>query len=86
MSAGDIPDGYGLWGEMLERVRAQAAQFVNCEPDDLAFLKQIRASYPRRKRIYRVQDNVSANWTPDIRAYAEANNIALVPPRPTPAI
>jgi selenocysteine lyase/cysteine desulfurase len=39
MSAGDIPDGYGLWGEMLERVRAQAAQFVNCEPDDVAFLK-----------------------------------------------
>ena len=39
MSAGDIPDGYGLWGEMLEQARAQAAQFVNCSPDDVAFLK-----------------------------------------------
>ena len=35
--------------------------------DNLAFLKQIRASYPRRLRIYWIQDNLSANWTPDIR-------------------
>ena len=26
-----------------------------------------------------VQDNLSANWTPDIRAFADANNIELVP-------
>lgn len=47
--------------------------------DNLAFLKQIRACYPRRLRIYWIQDNLSANWTPDIRAYADANNIELVP-------
>lgn len=46
--------------------------------DNLAFLKQIRGSYPRRLRIYWIQDNLSANWTPDIRAYAAANNIKLV--------
>jgi transposase len=46
--------------------------------DNLAFLKQIRGCYPRRLRIYWIQDNLSANWTPDIRAYAEANNIELV--------
>jgi transposase len=46
--------------------------------DNLAFLKQIRGCYPRRLRIYCIQDNLSANWTPDIRAYAAANNIELV--------
>lgn len=47
--------------------------------DNLAFLTQIRACYPQRLRIYWIQDNLSANWTPDIRAYADANNIELVP-------
>jgi transposase len=47
--------------------------------DNLAFMRQIRACYPQRLRIYWIQDNLSANWTPDIRAFAEANNIALVP-------
>jgi hypothetical protein len=47
--------------------------------DNLAFLKQIRGCYPRRLRIYWIQDNLSANWTPHIRAYADAHNIELVP-------
>ena len=47
--------------------------------ENLAFLKQIRGCYPQRLRIYWVQDNLSANWTPDIRAYAAAHNIELVP-------
>jgi transposase len=47
--------------------------------DNLAFMRQIRASYPARKRIYWIQDNLSANWTPEIRAFADANNIELVP-------
>jgi hypothetical protein len=46
--------------------------------DNLAFLKQIRGCYPKRLRIYWIQDNLSANWTPDIRAFADANNIELV--------
>src|SRR3954447_23183588 len=37
--------------------------------DVLAFMTQIRACYPARLRIYWIQDNLSANWTPDIRAY-----------------
>ena len=36
----------------------------------LAFMTQIRASYPARLRIYWIQDNLSANWTPDIRTFA----------------
>jgi len=46
--------------------------------DNLAFLKQIRGCYPKRLRIYWIQDNLSANWTPDIRTFADANNIELV--------
>jgi transposase len=47
--------------------------------DVLAFITQIRACYPARRRIYWIQDNLSANWTPDIRAYAAANRMELVP-------
>jgi hypothetical protein len=46
--------------------------------DVLAFMTQIRMIYPMRQRIYWIQDNLSANWTPDIRAYATANRIELV--------
>lgn len=45
----------------------------------LAFIKQIRLAYPRRLRIYWIQDNLSCHWTPAIRTYAAANNIELVP-------
>ncbi|MGH7358822.1 MAG: IS630 family transposase [Candidatus Rokuibacteriota bacterium] len=45
----------------------------------LAFMKQIRLAYPRRIRIYWIQDGLSSHWTPAIRAYADANNIELVP-------
>jgi len=46
--------------------------------DNLAFMAQIRAAIPARRRIYWIQDNLSANWTPDIRAFADANNMELV--------
>ena len=47
--------------------------------DNLAFLAQIRAAISARRRIYWIQDNLSANWTPDIRSFAAANRIELVP-------
>jgi transposase len=46
--------------------------------DNLAFMRQIRGCYPTRLRIYWIQDNLSANWTAAIRAFAEDNNIQLV--------
>ena len=46
--------------------------------DNLAFMTQIRASYPARQRIYWIQDNLSANWIPDIRRFAANNRIELV--------
>ncbi|MGH2801147.1 MAG: IS630 family transposase [Thermoleophilaceae bacterium] len=45
----------------------------------LAFMQQIRLAYPRRIRIYWIQDGLSSHWTPAIRAYAARNNIELVP-------
>ncbi len=47
--------------------------------DVLGFMQTIRLSYPSRQRVYLIQDNLSANWTPDIRAFAQANKIELVP-------
>jgi transposase len=47
--------------------------------DNLAFMAQIRAAIPARRRIYWIQDGLSANWTPDIRTFAAANKIELVP-------
>jgi transposase len=47
--------------------------------DNLAFMGQIRGAIPARRRIYWIQDNLSANWTPDVRTFAAANKIELVP-------
>lgn len=45
----------------------------------LTFMKQIRLAYPKRIRIYWIQDGLSSHWTPEIRAWAAANNMELVP-------
>ena len=45
----------------------------------LAFMRQIRLAYPARRRTYRIQDNLSANWVPPIREFAAGNRIELVP-------
>ena len=45
----------------------------------LAFMKLFRLAYPRHIRLYWIQDGLSSHWTPEIRTYAAANNIELVP-------
>lgn len=47
--------------------------------ETLWFMRGIRHCYPSRQRIYWIQDNLSANWTPDIRRYAAGHKIELVP-------
>lgn len=47
--------------------------------DVLGFMRTIRLVYPARQKLYWIQDNLSANWTADIRAFAAANRIELVP-------
>ncbi|MEY2513169.1 MAG: hypothetical protein QOJ89_527 [bacterium] len=46
--------------------------------DNLALMTQIRAAIAARRPIYWIQDNLSANWTQDIRSFAAANRIELV--------
>jgi transposase len=45
----------------------------------LRALKRIRARYPEATGVFVVQDNLSAHWTPAIRAWAKANRVQLVP-------
>ena len=45
----------------------------------LAFLRQIRLAYPAKTRLYWIQDGLCSHWTPEIRAFAAANNMELVP-------
>jgi transposase len=45
----------------------------------LTFMRQIRLAYPRHIRLYWIQDGLSSHWTPEIRAFAETNNIELIP-------
>ena len=45
----------------------------------LECMRQIRLAYPRRIRIYWIQDGLSCHWTKEIRAFADANNMELVP-------
>jgi len=42
-------------------------------------MRTIRLAYPAHVRLYWIQDGLSSHWTPDIRTYADANNIELVP-------
>ena len=42
-------------------------------------MKLIRLAYPKQIRLYWIQDGLSSHWTPEIRAYADGNNIELVP-------
>lgn len=60
-----------LWGRLEgRRVTARVV---------LEFLKDIRRRYPVEVTVYIVMDNLSAHWTPDIVAWAVANNIGLLP-------
>ena len=44
----------------------------------LAFYRQIRMRYRPKIRIYLIADNLSADKTPDIRTWAQNNNVELV--------
>ena len=51
----------------------------------LAFMRQIRLAYPRARRLYWTQDNLSCHWTPAIRAWAADTTSSSCRPPPTPA-
>lgn len=70
--------GFGAYDVGADRLRLRLRPRRRGS-DGLAFMRQIRLCYPRRVRIYWIQDNLSANWTPAIREFAAVNNIELVP-------
>lgn len=69
---------FGCYDVHADRLRVRLRP-KRAGSDMLAFMRQIRLAYPNRQRIYWIQDNLSANWVPAIRAYAAANKIELVP-------
>ncbi len=44
----------------------------------LDYLKRECSKYPLDQRVYLIQDNLSAHWTPEIRQWARANRVTLV--------
>ena len=44
----------------------------------LEFISQERSRYPPDQRVYLIQDNLSAHWTPEVRAWARENNVSPV--------
>jgi transposase len=60
-----------LWGRVESR-RVTGAVV-------LEFLRDIRRRYPADVTVYIVMDNLSAHWTPDIRRWAVASNVGLLP-------
>jgi transposase len=60
-----------LWGHV--EARRVTGQVV------LEFLRDIRRRYPADVTVYIVMDNLSAHWTPDIRRWALASNVGLLP-------
>jgi len=45
----------------------------------LRFLKYVRGQFPADHRVYVIQDNLSAHTTPEVRRWARANKVSLVP-------
>jgi transposase len=69
---------FGAYDVHADRLRVRLRP-KRAGSDMLSFMRQIRLAYPARQRIYWIQDNLSANWTGNIRAFAAANRIELVP-------
>lgn len=70
--------GFGAYDVGADRLRLKLRPRRRGR-DVLGFMRMIRLCYPRRVRIHWIQDNLSANWTPDIREFAARSNIELVP-------
>lgn len=45
----------------------------------LRFMKYQRAKHPPDQRVYIIQDGLSAHWTPEVRGWAKAHKVTLVP-------
>jgi transposase len=70
--------GFGAYDVGADRLRMRLRPRRRGR-DVLGFMRQIRLCYPRRVRLYWIQDNLSANWTPEVCEFAARSNIELVP-------
>ncbi len=70
--------GYGAYDVGADRLRLRLRPRRRGR-DVAGFMRQIRLCYPSGVTIYWIQDNLSANWTPEIREFAADNRIELVP-------
>ena len=70
--------GFGAYDVHGDRLRLRLRP-RRAGADTLAFMRTIRSAYPRRIRLYWIQDGLSANWTPAVREFAAEHNIELVP-------
>jgi len=61
-----------------DRLRGRLVEHKD-SPTTLAALKAIRARYPDQVGIFVVLDNLSAHFTPQVRVWAAANRVRLVP-------
>lgn len=69
--------GFGAYDVHGDRLRLRLRR-RRAGADTLSFMRTIRSCYPRRIRLYWIQDGLSANWTPDVREFAADNNVELV--------
>ncbi|MDG6933749.1 MAG: transposase [Nitrososphaerota archaeon] len=44
----------------------------------LKFISHERSRYPQAQRVYLIQDNLSAHWTQEVKAWARENNVSHV--------
>ena len=44
----------------------------------LDYVQREVEKYPKDQRVYLIQDNLSAHWTPDVRGWAKDNRVTLV--------
>jgi hypothetical protein len=58
--------GFGALDVHRDRLRLRLMRRRRGQ-DTLAFMRQIRLCYPRHIRLYWIQENLCANWTPDMR-------------------
>ena len=68
---------FGAYDVHADRLRVRLRP-QRAGSDMLALHAPDPARLPARQRIYWIQDNLSANWMPPIRAFAAANHIELV--------
>jgi transposase len=68
---------FGAYDVHRDRLHGRLRPHKNAR-EVLGFYRQIRMRYSPKLRIYLIADNLSTHKTPDVRQWAEENNVELV--------